>query len=263
MFTSADYRAFARNALRGKWLTAALTASIASLIGASLVGGGTSAVEFSEEEIQIITSNLSAEQVLLFTKILWGIFAYSVIMGIVSFIVGGAAQLGYARFNLQLADGKDAKISDLFSQFHRLADGFLMSLLQTVYLIGWTMLFVIPGIVKSFSYAMTPYVLYENPHLSPNEAITESRSIMDGNKLDLFLLHLSFIGWNILAGIPSAVALYGLIFGHFLLLPLFFVTVIANLFIAAYTETAQAAFYRQITWKAPEQTEEPANEETV
>ena len=259
MFTSADYRAFARNALRGKWITAALTSLIASLIGASLIGGG-STIDFSEEEIQSITANFSAEQILLFTKITWGIFIYAVVNGIVAFIIGGAGQLGYARFNLQLADGKDAKLSDLFSQFDRLGDGFLMVLLHTIYLVGWTMLFVIPGIVKSFSYAMTPYVLYENPYLSPNDAITESRRIMDGNKLDLFLLHLSFIGWNILAAIPSAVALFGLIFGNFLLIPLFFVTVIANLFVTAYAEAAQAAFYRQITWKAPAQTEESADE---
>ena len=74
---------------------------------------------------------------------------------------------------------------------------------------------------------------------------------MDGNKLDLFLLHLSFFGLGLLAAVPSAIALCGLLFGNFWLLPLYFVSVIAHAFLNAYMEAAQAAFYRQITWKAP------------
>ena len=266
MFSSSDYRAFARNALRGKWREAALTAFIAVLIGASLVGQGTARLEFSEEEIQTITANLTAEKISIFTKIVWGIAAYTVVSGIIALIIGGAGQLGYARYNLQIADGKDAKLSDLFSQMDRIGDGFLMNLLRAIYLIGWTMLFVIPGLVKIYSYAMTPYLMCEYPFLSANGAITESRRIMDGNKLDLFFLHLSFIGWGILAAIPSAVALSGLIFGHFMLLPLYFVTVIADMFLYAYMEAAQAAFYRQITFvptaeQADEQSDDKGSDE--
>lgn len=263
MFTSADYRAFARNVLRGKWIIAALTAFIASLIGASLIGGGGAFIDFNEEEIRTVAMNFSEEQIQLFSKIVWGVFVYSIVGCIISLVIGGAGQLGYARFNLQLADSKEAKLSDLFSQFERLGDGFLMMLLCTIYLIGWSFLFVVPAIVKSFSYAMTPYILYENPYLSVNEAITESRRIMDGNKFDLFLLRLSFIGWELLASIPAAAALYGLVSGQFGLLPLFFVTVIANKFVAAYAEAAQAAFYRQITWKVPQPIEESENGDMV
>ena len=63
-------------------------------------------------------------------------------------------------------------------------------------------LLVIPGIVKTYSYAMTPYIMSEHPSLTANEAITESRRIMDGNKWRLFCLDFSFIGWELLCSLP-------------------------------------------------------------
>ena len=71
-------------------------------------------------------------------------------------------------------------------------------LLMYIFIILWSFLFIIPGIVKAFSYAMTPYILEENPELSANDAIDRSRAMMKGHKFDLFYLYLSFIGWGIL-----------------------------------------------------------------
>ena len=59
----------------------------------------------------------------------------------------------------------------------------------------WTLLLIIPGIIKCFSYAMVPFILAENPDMPANEIITRSREMMDGNKWQAFLLDLSFIGW--------------------------------------------------------------------
>jgi uncharacterized membrane protein len=67
-----------------------------------------------------------------------------------------------------------------------------------VYTLLWTLLFIIPGIIKSLSYAMTPFVLRDNPEMKNNEAIELSMKMMDGHKGDLFWLYLTFIGWGIL-----------------------------------------------------------------
>lgn len=111
-----------------------------------------------------------------------------VVWTLFTLVVGGAVRLGYARFNLNLADGKAAAVSDLFSQKGRLWDGFCLKFLQGLYVALWSLLLVIPGIVKSYSYAMAPYIMAEHPALTANEAITESRRIMDGNKWCLFCL---------------------------------------------------------------------------
>ena len=65
------------------------------------------------------------------------------------------------------------------------------------------MLLFIPGIIKSYSYRLVPYIIKDNPELSATEAITRSRQLMDGHKLDAFLLDLSFIGWYILGFITA------------------------------------------------------------
>ena len=98
-------------------------------------------------------------------------------------------------------------------------------LLMAVYTLLWTLCLVVPGIIKSLSYAMTPYILAEKPELSANEAIELSMKMMDGRKMDLFLLYLSFIGWGVLA-------LFTLCIGYLWLTP--------------YMYTAQAAFYKDV-----------------
>lgn len=97
--------------------------------------------------------------------------------------------------------------------------------LSTIYIFLWTLLLIIPGIIKSYSYALTPYILVEHPEMSANEAIEESMRLMDGHKFDLFYLQLSFIGWAILS-------ILSLGLGFFWLIP--------------YQMAAQAAFYRDI-----------------
>lgn len=72
-------------------------------------------------------------------------------------------------------------------------------LLVALYTFLWSLLFVIPGIIKGYAYAMTPYILAKYPNVSADNAITLSRRIMNGRKADLFVVELSFIGWHLLS----------------------------------------------------------------
>ena len=72
-------------------------------------------------------------------------------------------------------------------------------LLMDIYQALWTMLFIIPGIIKAYSYRMVPYILADDPEIGANEAITRSRQIMKGNKWRTFVLDLSFILWDFLS----------------------------------------------------------------
>ena len=105
--------------------------------------------------------------------------------------------------------------------WHKVWGGFLMSLFIAL----WSLLLVIPGIVKAFSYSMTPFILEENPELGANEAIDRSRAMMKGHKFDLFWLLLSFIGWYLLCIITLGLAM---------------------LWVTPYMETAIAAFYEDV-----------------
>ncbi|MBR2310422.1 MAG: DUF975 family protein [Oscillospiraceae bacterium] len=253
---AADFRAIARGALRGKWSTAVLTGFIAALIGATIGTGSSSSVELPEDW----QTNPVFQPIF---PLLLTLASFLTVYAIIVMIIGGAGKLGYATFNLNLVDGKPAALSDLFSQFYRFGDGFCMNLLVGLYTALWSLLFIIPGLIKIYSYSMTPYILAEHPEMSVNEAITESRRMMDGNKGRLFCLELSFIGWSLLILLPM-----------FLLIPLVFIgaagailwlllgtasAIVGGLFLRPYTEAARAAFYREVS--GTEQAEAPATEE--
>ena len=262
MKVSADYRALALNALHGKWKTAILAGLIASVLGANIVGSTGKITSRMSQSTSGGTPNYAgiftngsgrALAVLVVCILAWAVF---------TLIVGGAAQLGYARFNLNLADGKDAALADLSSQKHRLWDGFCMKFLRGLYTALWTLLLFIPGVVKAYSYAMTPYIMAEHPSLTANEAITESRRIMNGNKWRLFCLDVSFIGWELLCILPMLIGFYVVFtFTHsaealIILMVLLSIPLGAGFFfLRPYEEAAWAVFYRDIT-TTPSDTEE-------
>ncbi|MBQ9443358.1 MAG: DUF975 family protein [Lachnospiraceae bacterium] len=88
------------------------------------------------------------------------------------------------------------KLGVAFSDYKRNA---LTILLRDVFLALWICLLIIPGIIKSYSYMMVPYILLDEPELSGKEVITRSREMMNGHKWRAFLMDLSFIGWMFLS----------------------------------------------------------------
>lgn len=105
---------------------------------------------------------------------------------------------GVALTFLELSRGIKVNYGNLFEGYKDFARIFLTLLLKTVYVMLWTLLLIVPGIIKNYSYAMTEYVLADRKDLSYNQAIEESMRLMQGNKWRLFVLDLSFIGWALL-----------------------------------------------------------------
>lgn len=95
---------------------------------------------------------------------------------------------------------KEPDLSDIASVFRgNYWNGVKVCFLRNLYIALWTLLFVIPGIVKSYEYRMVPYLLADNPDMSSNEIFARSKELMDGNKWDAFVLDLSFLGWVLLS----------------------------------------------------------------
>lgn len=172
---AADFRETARNALRGRWPVAVLTGFVASLIGAGIAsaGGGSgsnSSNRVSRGELNDFFQSALWHQI---KPVVITLLVLVFIWSIIQIIIGGAGKLGYAKFNLNLVDNKDAVFSDLFSQFDRLGAGFCMNFLTGLYIVLWTLLFIIPGIIKSFSYAMAPYLLNSDVEREDNQVQTD------------------------------------------------------------------------------------------
>mgnify|MGYP000225847976 CR=1 FL=1 len=129
----------------------------------------------------------------------------------------------YSFYDL-LRNRKTPEVSDLFVPFQQFKRMFVCYILVYVYTFLWTLLLIVPGIIKGLSYSMTFYILKDRPELTPSQAIDESIRMMEGHKADLFILILSFIGWAILATI----------------------TVIGLIWFIPYVYTANAAFYEKL-----------------
>lgn len=92
------------------------------------------------------------------------------------------------------------KMEEMFWTFKEDYGGnVLMMFLISLYTALWSMLFVIPGIVKGYSYSLAIYIKSENPNIPASTAIELSKRMTNGHKMDLFVLDMSFIGWGILS----------------------------------------------------------------
>ena len=176
----------------------------------------------------MISSNGGTEFWTVFAGIATYIAIFAIITGIALFILGSIVEVGYMKFNLDLVDRqKEPEIGTMFGYFQFLKSAACARLLKGVYVLLWSLLFIIPGIIAGYSYAMTSYILAENPELTASEAIERSKQMMSGNRWRLFCVQISFIGWEIL----SALLTFG----------------IGGLWITPYKQAATAAFYREIS----------------
>ena len=237
MRLAADFRSIARDVLRGKWKIAVLVGLVASMLGAVDGMGPEVKVNIEASNVKAslelagytifstggsLNSDLGAFMVGRYTYIM----VAALIMGALYFVLGSIIEVGYAKFNLNLVDKSEGTFENLFAYFSYWKTTAVAKLLRSIYLLLWSLLFIIPGIIAALSYAMTEYILAENPEISAGEAINLSKQMMDGNKWRLFCLRLSFIGWDILCG---------------------FTLGIGYLWLNPYKQAAEAAFYREIS----------------
>ena len=205
MMTAKECRNAALNALRGHWAPAVLASVIILVLAVLLVAPG----EVNSAQLARIP--------------------YVVLGGVslITLLILYPLEVGYYNaFRVLYHDGDDNITTNMFKLgFGNYLHILLGMILMFIKLFLWTLLFIIPGIVKSFSYAMTPFILVEHPEIGVSEAIQQSRLMMKGHKFDLFYLYLTFIGWGILSVISMGIGFFWL---------------------APYMQTSVAAFYYDI-----------------
>ena len=236
MRTASDLRKSARNALNGNWKLAVLTGLLAAVLGAVENFGSNVSVNINGSQLQ--ASFQYARKTIFSTAnginsdikpLFIGGFTHIVILGLIIAIgfllLGSVISVGYAKFNLNLVDRSEYAFKNLFAYFSYWKITMAARILQGIFITLWSLLFIIPGIIAYFNYAMTEFILAENPNLSATEAIGISKKMMQGNKFRLFCLDLSFIGWEVLCVLTLG---------------------IGNLWLIPYKRAAIAAFYRDL-----------------
>ncbi len=140
----------------------------------------------------------------------------------------GPISIGICSYTLHVVRNteKKNKIDPLLDGFRgSVGNSILVGLLATIFIALWSLLFVIPGIVKAIAYSQCYFIALEHPEYDANTCITESRKMMNGHKWEYFCLQFSFIGWMIVGS---------------------FCLGVGTLWVSAYMNAANAAFYEDL-----------------
>lgn len=238
MWTRKMLKENAWNSLKGYYWTAFGVCWLAGILGGSSSGGSSSGGSLSSsttEDLEALFESESAGEIIAFVigilvaAVFISIFALAVGFALYAFL-GGPVEAGKCKFFLKAREG-DAAFGHMFDNF---GSGKYMATVKTMffrylYTYLWSLLFVIPGIVKSYEYYLIPYLVAENPNISKERAFEISRRTMDGEKWDAFILNLSFIGWEILGLMACCIGI---------------------MFVQPYEEATRAEFYACMRAKA-------------
>ncbi len=233
MKTNTDFKNDALEALRGNWGKAVLATLLYVLLALAVV----SPIEYTAfkqqsyvtEQLNGYSNSIASAASLMQDPEYQALQKQNITMSILGFLLEVfilfPVAVGFTNAFRKLLVNQDTEMVrntfDLSNYFHK-----VLGMLQMTVLIAlWTLLLFIPGIIKALAYAMTPFILEENPELSTTEAIHHSRMLMKGHKFDLFWLYLSFIGWMLLGLLTLG---------------------IGYLWLTPYMQTAIASFYREV-----------------
>jgi uncharacterized membrane protein len=138
--------------------------------------------------------------------------------------------IGFMGYCLKLTRNEEAGIRVIFDAFVLFIKIIWLNILQLVFVFLWSLLFIAPGIIAYYGYRQAFYILLDNPETRPIDCIRQSKRLMAGNRLELFSLDFSFVGWYILGDLLKALTA----------LPLF------SIWLAPYAGAARAGFYNKL-----------------
>lgn len=215
MSTRGELKDRAKAGLRGYYWAAFLACIVTAILGGGSIRLGSKGLQVGMGRSgnggvygagrSGVPAELDPGQVSLLLPVLGVLSVIFVIMWAISILwgtfVGNVVRVGSCKYFVESQEqGRSAGLGLLFSRFERGSYGnvvlvmFMKGLLEFL----WTLLLIIPGIIKSYQYYLVPYLLAENPRLDYREALGISKDMMDGHKWRLFVLELSFLGWDIL-----------------------------------------------------------------
>lgn len=222
MFSISELKDNAKLALKNYFWKGVLVCFIAGLLG----GGGatTSVTNYLSKANNSASSGGDYELALLLATLIMGFVAVAALLGFIyQIFVGNLITVGKNRFFINSRETEQS----VGVIFHNFKQGRYLSSVLTMFLyrlfIGlWTLLFIIPGVIKTYEYYFMPYIIADQPDITYKDAFAISKEMTSGLKMDIFVLELSFIGWYILSVFTCGIGL---------------------LFISPYVEATRAELY--------------------
>ncbi len=209
MFSAADCRKVARQALAGNWGWAILISFVSMLLSVGVSQYFSDLLDVAEQTI--------IHHVPFYFPVNWNL-----LWAAISFLFCQVILLGAALFFIQVVLGQAPHVKVMFSRFSIWPKALGLYIFMGFFVFLWSLLLLVPGIIASFRYSMAVYLMAENTDLGIREAVNLSKQMMQGNKGRLFCLYISFIGWALLSVVTFGIGLF---------------------FLAPYMNAATAAFY--------------------
>ena len=198
MWNRAELKMRGNMAFKKNYVSAVVVALLMGIFGT--VSGESSARRVSENS-DIYSGNLF--NVGMITGLLAGITTVVILIVLVAKVfVGNLLKMGGYRFFIlnQTAQPGIGTLLDGFRSGHYV-NIVLTMFLRDLFTALWSLLLVVPGIVKHYEYLMVPYIIAENPAMNYKEAFQISKQMMDGEKMEAFIMDLSFLGWYLLSAV--------------------------------------------------------------
>jgi uncharacterized membrane protein len=205
MWSRKDLKDRAKAVLRQIYWSAFGVSIIIALAGGHNGWGGGNNSSHSNNSGNSVYSNIHSNNFIHSRLVSIGLIGLLIIIALRIFI-GYCLEVGGRKYFVESAEYKDNKKCFSFGFDIQNYRGIVQTmLLRDIFIFLWSLLFIIPGIIKAYAYRMVPYILANNPNLGVNEAITLSNEMTRGHKLDMFILDLSFMGWYLLGALALGI----------------------------------------------------------
>lgn len=197
MWTRRDLKAKGKFVFKANYWKCVLVSLILGMVGGGFSGSSYSGSSSNLSDSSNGLSNIEPAIIGLVVGVF--IFAFALAIALQIFVFNPLV-LGCNKFYVSNHYDQTTRLNTLGYGFTNNYMGNAKTMfLRDLYTVLWTLLFIVPGIIKSYEYRMIPYIIAENPEISTEEAFALSKEMMTGNKWNAFVLDLSFIGWILLS----------------------------------------------------------------
>lgn len=210
MWNRRELKSRGKLAMKANYVKCVITALILSLVTASQVSSSNGGEDGGVNQIKVTLQEASATtgiSVGTLAAVVFGFVSFGLVIAVlIKMFISNPLNVGGHNFFMKNAD-QPASLDAIVEPFKKghLVNVWLVMLLSDLICALWTLLLIIPGVVKSYEYRMVPYILAENPSIDWRDALATSKQMMSGNKMAAFILDLSFLGWCILGVLTAGI----------------------------------------------------------
>ena len=199
MWSIAELKSRGKQAFRANYWQSVAVSFVMAIFAGGTASAASNRVQSTTSEVTVEGAGVSPEQAAFLAAVVLGvIFTVGIVGSIVHALLANPIEVGGRRFFEKNANDPTTQFNTMFEGFQDYGRVLVTMLIRDVFILLWTLLLIIPGAMKAYSYRLVPYLVKDRPELSPMEVLDESEALMRGNRWQAFEMDLSFLGWLLL-----------------------------------------------------------------